>query len=69
MCDGNHDCPQTNKSSGGEDEDNCEVSADGNKSPLVAYTPSSNSSSNILIQVLQIPQKSASQHNPVKLVM
>ena len=29
MCDGNHDCPQTNKSSGGEDEDNCEVSADG----------------------------------------
>ena len=38
MCDGNHDCPQTNKSSGGEDEDNCEVSADGNNSPLVAYT-------------------------------
>ena len=45
MCDGNHDCPQTNKSSGGEDEDNCEVSADGNNSPLVAYSASSNSSS------------------------
>ena len=44
MCDGNHDCPQTNKSSGGEDEDNCEVSADGNNSQFVAYTPSSNSS-------------------------
>ena len=38
MCDGNHDCPQTNKSSGGEDEDNCEVSADGNNSQFVAYS-------------------------------
>ena len=38
MCDGNHDCPQTNKSSWGEDEDNCEVSADGNNSQFVAYS-------------------------------
>ena len=38
MCDGNHDCPQTNKSAGGEDEDNCGASADGNNSQFVAYS-------------------------------